>query len=198
MRVDGAGGYCGHMFFGTAKVPSGDVYVRAYVKASKAFTDAQVTFIAMPDPAEGTNKHLRIGGQSKILMYNRELDDAPLTPGHRHLHRSSDRQLAVLRVPPRHRRLHRDLAERQRHRRSHRRAGCQQPQRCPVAEEQHHPQNHCCLLWLGVVRRGHQHLLVRRHCRELDPCGMLGCRLKQSKQARPLLSTQGSSSSTTR
>ena len=32
----------------------------------------------MPDSAQGTNKHLRIGGQSKILMYNREIDDATL------------------------------------------------------------------------------------------------------------------------
>lgn len=31
MRVDGAGGFCGHKFFGTTQVPSGDVYVRAYV-----------------------------------------------------------------------------------------------------------------------------------------------------------------------
>jgi hypothetical protein len=31
MRVDGAGGYCGHIFFGTTKVPSGDVYVRAFM-----------------------------------------------------------------------------------------------------------------------------------------------------------------------
>ena len=31
MRVDGAGGYCGHIFFGTSKIPSGDVYVRAYM-----------------------------------------------------------------------------------------------------------------------------------------------------------------------
>lgn len=31
MRVDGGGGYCGHIFFGTTKIPSGDVYVRAYV-----------------------------------------------------------------------------------------------------------------------------------------------------------------------
>jgi hypothetical protein len=31
LRVDGAGGYCGHIFFGTTKVPSGDVYVRAFV-----------------------------------------------------------------------------------------------------------------------------------------------------------------------
>lgn len=32
----------------------------------------------MPDSAQGANKHLRIGGQSKILMYNRESDDATL------------------------------------------------------------------------------------------------------------------------
>ena len=31
MRVDGAGGFCGHIFFGTTKIPSGDVYVRAFV-----------------------------------------------------------------------------------------------------------------------------------------------------------------------
>lgn len=31
IRVDGAGGYCGHIFFGTTKIPSGDVYVRAWV-----------------------------------------------------------------------------------------------------------------------------------------------------------------------
>jgi hypothetical protein len=32
----------------------------------------------MPDSAQGTNKQLRIGGQSEILMYNRESDDATL------------------------------------------------------------------------------------------------------------------------
>lgn len=37
-------------------------------KASKAFTDSHVTFITMPDSAQGSKKHLRIGGQSKILM----------------------------------------------------------------------------------------------------------------------------------
>jgi hypothetical protein len=47
-------------------------------KASKAFTDSHVTFITMPDSAQGAKKHLRIGGQSKILMYNRETDDATL------------------------------------------------------------------------------------------------------------------------
>ncbi|KAH9890246.1 hypothetical protein F4778DRAFT_753108 [Xylariomycetidae sp. FL2044] len=78
IRVDGAGGFCGHIFFGTTAVPSGDIYVRAYIKASKAFTDSHVSFITMPDSAQGSNKHLRIGGQSKILMYNRESDDATL------------------------------------------------------------------------------------------------------------------------
>lgn len=32
----------------------------------------------MPDSGLGTNKHLRIGGQNSILMYNRESDDATL------------------------------------------------------------------------------------------------------------------------
>lgn len=32
----------------------------------------------MPDTAQATGKHLRIGGQSKILMYNHESDDATL------------------------------------------------------------------------------------------------------------------------
>jgi hypothetical protein len=32
----------------------------------------------MPDSAQGSDEHLRIGGQSKILMYNRESDDATL------------------------------------------------------------------------------------------------------------------------
>jgi hypothetical protein len=32
----------------------------------------------MPDSAQGDKKHIRIGGQSKILMYNRESDDATL------------------------------------------------------------------------------------------------------------------------
>jgi hypothetical protein len=31
IKVTGAGGYCGHMFVGTTKVPSGDVYVRTWL-----------------------------------------------------------------------------------------------------------------------------------------------------------------------
>ncbi|KAH9868475.1 hypothetical protein J1614_007547 [Plenodomus biglobosus] len=47
-------------------------------KPSKPLTDAHVTFITMPDSSQPPKKHLRIGGQSKILMYNRESDDATL------------------------------------------------------------------------------------------------------------------------
>src|SRR3954454_12744829 len=31
VRVDGAGGYCGHIFFGSSAVPSGDIYVRTWL-----------------------------------------------------------------------------------------------------------------------------------------------------------------------
>jgi hypothetical protein len=31
MKVTGATGYCGHIFFGTTDVPSGDVYVRTWL-----------------------------------------------------------------------------------------------------------------------------------------------------------------------
>ncbi|KAF3763121.1 hypothetical protein M406DRAFT_331686 [Cryphonectria parasitica EP155] len=78
IRVNGASGYCGHIFFGTTKVPSGDVYVRTWLKATTALGSDHVSFITHPDAAQGTNKHLRIGGQSSILMYNRESDDATL------------------------------------------------------------------------------------------------------------------------
>ncbi|CZS94943.1 uncharacterized protein RAG0_04746 [Rhynchosporium agropyri] len=78
MRVDGAGGYCGHVFFGTSKVPVGDVYVRTWLKAAKELTDSHITFIAMPDPAEGVKKNLRVGAMSKILLFNRESDDVTL------------------------------------------------------------------------------------------------------------------------
>ncbi|KXJ90381.1 hypothetical protein Micbo1qcDRAFT_176189 [Microdochium bolleyi] len=76
MKVSGAGGYCGHIFFGTTAVPSGDVYVRAWIKPTNALTASHVTFLTMPDSTTG--KHLRIGGQNGILMYNRETDDATL------------------------------------------------------------------------------------------------------------------------
>ncbi|KAI1438829.1 hypothetical protein GGR50DRAFT_303187 [Xylaria sp. CBS 124048] len=78
MKVTGgASGYCGHIFFGTTAVPTGDVYVRTWLKTNTALGADHVSFITMPDTSLG-GKHLRIGGQSEILMYNRESDDATL------------------------------------------------------------------------------------------------------------------------
>jgi hypothetical protein len=31
IRVDGAGGFCGHIFVGTTKVPKGELYVRTWL-----------------------------------------------------------------------------------------------------------------------------------------------------------------------
>jgi len=79
MKVSSPGGYCGHIFFGTTELPSGgEIYVRTWLKAMTALTANHVTFITMPDPSLGTNENLRIGGQSQVLMYNRESDDATL------------------------------------------------------------------------------------------------------------------------
>lgn len=114
IRVDGAGGYCGHIFVGTSKVPSGDVYVRTWLyvlnywasdalltshpgkppRPSQTLTSpslpwtirklhfslihSQAQHFNFLNRAQAKGKHLRIGGQSKILMYNRESDDATL------------------------------------------------------------------------------------------------------------------------
>lgn len=47
-------------------------------KATTALTSSHVSFITMPDSAQSAGKHLRIGGQNSILMFNREQDDATL------------------------------------------------------------------------------------------------------------------------
>jgi hypothetical protein len=47
-------------------------------KANTPLTANHVSFITMPDSGKGANNHLRIGGHDRILMYNRDLDDATL------------------------------------------------------------------------------------------------------------------------
>lgn len=47
-------------------------------KATTALTASHVSFITMSDSSQAAGKHLRIGGQNSILMYNRESDDATL------------------------------------------------------------------------------------------------------------------------
>lgn len=79
VRFEGSGGYCNHIFIApTGSVPDlGDVlYGRFYVRFGQALGPEHVTFAAFADQSE--NKDIRMGGQSQILMWNRELDDATL------------------------------------------------------------------------------------------------------------------------
>jgi hypothetical protein len=80
VRVDGGGGYCDHVFFANTAVIStlgGVVFGRFFVRFADALGDGHVTFVTMRDMADG-NRDLRMGGQSRILMWNRESDDATL------------------------------------------------------------------------------------------------------------------------
>lgn len=79
VRFEGSGGYCNHIFIApTASVSAlGDVlYGRFYVRFGQALGPEHVTFAAFAD--QTVNKDIRMGGQSQILMWNRELDDATL------------------------------------------------------------------------------------------------------------------------
>jgi hypothetical protein len=78
VKVTGQGGYSNHIFFtnGTAIGALGPVvWGRFYVRLTDALGDGHVTFLAMKDTHDG-GKYLRMGGQGKILMWNRESDDA--------------------------------------------------------------------------------------------------------------------------
>ncbi|HSZ81283.1 MAG TPA: hydrolase [Polyangia bacterium] len=80
VKVTGQGGYSNHIFFTNADVIATlgpVVWGRFYVRLSDALGDGHVTFLAMKDTSDG-GKHLRLGGQSQILMWNRESDDATL------------------------------------------------------------------------------------------------------------------------
>ena len=79
IRFEGSGGYCNHVFIAPqGSVPAlGDViYARFYVLFGQALGPEHVTFAAFAD--QSTNKDVRMGGQSEILMWNREQDDATL------------------------------------------------------------------------------------------------------------------------
>jgi len=80
VRVNGGGGYCDHVFFANTAVISTlgtAVYGRFFVRFADALGDGHVTFLTLRDMADG-NRDLRMGGQSRILMWNRESDDATL------------------------------------------------------------------------------------------------------------------------
>jgi len=80
LKISGAGGYCNHVFAANSSVIAslGDVvYARFFVRFADPLGDSHTTFLAMKDSADG-DKDLRMGGQNKILMMNRESDDATL------------------------------------------------------------------------------------------------------------------------
>jgi hypothetical protein len=80
VKVTGQGGYSNHIFFSNASAIGAlgsVVWARFYVRLSDALGDGHTTFLAMKDTHDG-GKYLRMGGQSKILMWNRESDDATL------------------------------------------------------------------------------------------------------------------------
>jgi hypothetical protein len=80
VKVTGQGGYSNHIFFTNAAAIASlgpVVWARLWIRLAGALGDGHVTFLAMKDAHDG-GKHLRLGGQSKILMWNRESDDATL------------------------------------------------------------------------------------------------------------------------
>ncbi|NYI04352.1 cellulose-binding domain-containing protein [Allostreptomyces psammosilenae] len=80
LRINGAAGYCNHVFVGTTANVSAIgpvVYGRFYVRHTTALPAAHVTMVTMADANDG-GRELRIGGQNGALQWNRERDDATL------------------------------------------------------------------------------------------------------------------------
>jgi hypothetical protein len=80
LRINGASGYCNHIFVGPTRslTTVGPVwYARFYLRHTTALPASHVTFVAMRDAADGGND-LRMGGQNGALQWNRQSDDATL------------------------------------------------------------------------------------------------------------------------
>lgn len=81
LRIDGGGGYCDHVFIAhSAALPTlgPQVYGRFWLRLDAAIGQGHVTFLTLRDSNDAGGKDLRMGGQSQILMWNRESDDATL------------------------------------------------------------------------------------------------------------------------
>jgi len=79
LRVNGQAGYCNHVFVvPTVSVGSAadDMWVRFRVRFASALTYDHVTFMTLFDSSD--MKEIRLGGQSQIMMWNREIDDATM------------------------------------------------------------------------------------------------------------------------
>ena len=80
LRIDGAAGYCNHVFARNTSIlgTAGPVWwVRYYVRHTTALPAAHTTAVALTDAADG-NRDLRFGGQNGALQWNRSSDDATL------------------------------------------------------------------------------------------------------------------------
>jgi subtilisin-like proprotein convertase family protein len=80
LRVDGAAGYCNHVFVRDTALLAGTTdtwYVRYYVRHTTALPAQHVTAVAMTDANDG-GKDLRFGGQNGAMQFNRASDDATL------------------------------------------------------------------------------------------------------------------------
>jgi hypothetical protein len=82
LRVNGAAGYCNHVFVRNSQmmgIASGVNiwYVRYWVRHTTALPASHTTAVAMADAADG-NRDLRFGGQNGALQFNRASDDATL------------------------------------------------------------------------------------------------------------------------
>ncbi|MFF9314213.1 cellulose-binding domain-containing protein [Streptomyces sp. NPDC014748] len=80
VRVDGAAGYCNHVFVATTKDVSTVgpvVYGRVWVRHSTPLPAAHIAMITLADARDG-GRDLRMGGQNGALQWNRQSDDATL------------------------------------------------------------------------------------------------------------------------
>jgi hypothetical protein len=78
LRVNGAAGYCNHVFVRDAAFPAGPVwFIRYWVRHTTALPAAHTTAVALRDANDG-NHDLRFGGQNGALQWNRASDDATL------------------------------------------------------------------------------------------------------------------------
>jgi hypothetical protein len=79
VKVTGGGGYCDHVFIANTSAfdtLGATVHGRAFVRFSEALGGGHTTFAAFKDSAQNTD--IRIGGQNRVLMWNRQNDDATL------------------------------------------------------------------------------------------------------------------------
>jgi hypothetical protein len=80
LRINGAAGYCNHVFAGNTQIlgTAGPVwFVRYWVRHTTALPASHITTVALRDSADG-NRDLRFGGQNGALQFNRASDDATL------------------------------------------------------------------------------------------------------------------------